>query len=291
MSAPAYTYEFCDREYDTRRTAPDWAEVMERRLALCERARTTLPFCREIAYGTSAAERLDVFPASGTSRGVLMFIHGGYWQMLDKESVAFLALALSGAGVTLALIDYALAPTVTMDEIIRQSRAAAAWLWHNVERYGGDRQRIHVAGNSAGGHLAAMVSATDWQAVDRALPASIIRGCLAISGIYDLEPIRFTRFNAALQLDADAARRCSPILAKPTLEGAVVAAVGALESAEFHRQTRTFVDAWKPVTRDPLIVEGRHHSDILLDLADPATTLFRATLDLMGIDAPRAPAQ
>jgi arylformamidase len=287
--APTYTYEFCDQEYDTRRTAPDWAEVMQQRHALCERVRTILPCDRDIAYGTSAAEKLDIYPAEGRSRGVLMFIHGGYWQALDKHAVAFLATTLTRAGVTLALNDYALAPAVTMDEIIRQCRAAAAWLWHNVERYGGDRNRLRVGGNSAGAHLAAMVSATDWQAFDETLPGSIIRGCLAISGIYDLEPMRFTRHNAALQLDDDTVRRCSPILAKPTLDGPVLAVVGGLESAEFHRQTHSFVDAWKPVALPPLIVEGRHHSDILLDLVDPGTTLFRATMDLMAIDVTPPP--
>jgi arylformamidase len=287
MSAPSYTYEFCDREYDTRRTAPDWAQVLARRQALCEHALATLPCDQDIPYGTSEAEKLDIFPAAGNSRGVLMFIHGGYWQSMDKRSVAFLATALTEAGVTLALIDYALAPAATMDKIIRQCRTAAAWLWHNVARYGSDRNRIHVGGNSAGAHLAAMVAATDWQAFDRTLPPSIIHGCLAISGIYDLEPIRSTRFNAALQLDADAVRRCSPSVAKPTLQGAVLAAVGGLESAEFHRQTLAFVEAWKAVALPPLIVQDRHHSNILLDLVDPGTALFSATMDLMSIDPAR----
>src|SRR5687767_11911 len=126
---------YYEREYDTRRTAPDREQVLQRRQQLSEQARATLPCQLDIPYAPGARQRLDIFPSDGPSMGVLMFIHGGYWQSLDKNGLAFLALALTKAHITLVFIDYDLAPAVPMEEIVRQARLATAWIWHNAPQY------------------------------------------------------------------------------------------------------------------------------------------------------------
>lgn len=216
----------------------------------------------------------------------MVFIHGGYWQRLDKKDLAFLAESFVNAGVTLVQVNYNLAPAVTLDRIVSEVQAACTWTWHNIERYGGDRNRIYVGGNSAGGHLTAMMASTTWIDVDPVVPNDLMKGGLAISGIYDLEPIRFTSINEAVRMDGDAAARNSPCNRLPTLRGPLLLPVGELESPEFHRQTQLLCDAWKDVTPTPMIVERRHHFSIMLELADASSLLFQETAQMMNLSAP-----
>ena len=142
-----------------------------------------------------------------------MFIHGGYWQALDRKDFSFVAERLVEAGAAVALVGYDLAPAVDMDTIVGQIRAAIAWLYRNADAHGFDPDRICLAGHSAGGHLAAMALATDWTAFG--LPADLVKGVCAISGVFDLEPIRLCYLNEVVRLDAEQARRNSPVLLPP----------------------------------------------------------------------------
>ncbi|MCE2948422.1 MAG: alpha/beta hydrolase [bacterium] len=284
-ATPAYSRAFCEPQYNQRLNVPDRPASMARRQELCERVRRDLRSTLDIPYGESALERLDIYPAADPDAPVMVFIHGGYWQRFDKADVAFLAEPFVRAGVTLVNVNYDLCPTVTLDRIVAQVRAACAWVWRHVADHGGDPDRIFVSGNSAGGHLTAMMMATDWPALDAALPRDVLKGGLAISGIYDLEPLRYTSINDAVGLDADAARRNSPVMMQPPTGAPVVVAVGALESPEFQRQTRALAAAWKAAGTDSsartLVVPGCHHFNILLDLAEPGSLLMQAALDLM----------
>ena len=118
-------------------------------------------------------------------------MHGGYWRSLDKQHFSFVARGLQPAGVLVAVINYALIPTVDMDELVRQVRASVAWLHRNVAALGGDPDNITVSGHSAGGHLTAMLLSTDWPAF-AGLPADLVKAGCGISGLYDLEPIRLS---------------------------------------------------------------------------------------------------
>src|SRR5262249_55797717 len=139
----------------------------------------------DIAYDV---ETLDLFPAEKMPAPCLLFIHGGYWQALDKSDFSYLVPPFQDARVVGAVGNNTLAPEAKIDEIVRQNRAAVAWLHHHAGEHGIDPERIHVAGHSAGGHLTAMVLATDWTAFG--LDHNPVRGACAISGLYDLEPIR-----------------------------------------------------------------------------------------------------
>src|SRR5215831_20350777 len=145
----------------------------------------------DLAYGDTPRERLDLFLAADPKGPTPGFIHGGYWQMNDKENFAFFAEALLPLGINLAVIEYTLAPGARLDRIVAEVRRSVRWLAEHLGEYGAAPNRLYVSGHSAGGHLTAMT-----------IPLAEVCGGIAISGIYDLEPIRLNYLNEKLGLDA-----------------------------------------------------------------------------------------
>jgi arylformamidase len=238
----------------------------------------------DVPYGPTHAERVNVFRAAKAGAPVLVFIHGGYWQRLDKNDFDYVASPFVAAGAAVVNVNYALAPRVPLDEIVRQARAAIAWVWREARSFNGDPARIHVAGHSAGGHLAAMAALTDWAAFAPGLPARVVAGATAISGLYGLEPVRHTYLNEALRLDAAAARRNGPMHHVRSDAPPLALVVGADETAEFLRQQREFAAALAGAGAPVEAIEAarRHHFDVIHDLAEPGTRLHelvRARMD------------
>src|SRR6266478_8353654 len=212
-------------------------------------------------------ERLDLFLAADPKAPTLAFIHGGYWQMNDKDSFAFLAEGLAPNGINLALIEYTLAPAARMDRIVAELRRSVGWLAGHLGDYGADPDRLYVAGHSAGGHLTAMT-----------MTLRAVRGGLAISGIYDLEPIRLNYLNEKLGLDAAEAERNSPLLHLPPMAGELVVAYGTNELPELCRQSIEYAQAWivRGLAGHLLPIDGADHFTILDALADPQGALTQA---------------
>ncbi len=238
----------------------------------------------EHAYGDGPRERLDVFPARAAGSPVLVYLHGGYWRALDKRDQSFVAPPFVDAGALAVLPDYALCPAVTIEQIVLQTVQALAWVYRHAAGHGGDPQRIVVAGHSAGGHLATMLLACEWQAVAKDLPADLVKAAVSISGLYDLEPIRHTPFLAPdLRLTAASAKRLSPAL-MPAPRGALVTVVGADESEEFHRQAALVATAWGPRTViGAETVPQRNHMSVLQELAEPRSRTHQRALQLLGL--------
>lgn len=240
----------------------------------------------DVVYGAGARERLDLFMPEAERPPLLAFLHGGYWQLNDKEPFVFLGEKLVSRGAAFANIEYSLCPEVTLTELTDQVRRALAFLWREADRLGYDRDRIVVSGHSAGGHLTAMMMATDWTALGGDLPAGLVAAGLPISGIYDLEPIRLTPLNDAVRMDEAEARALSPMFMPPAGPAPMVVVFGGSESVEFHRQAEAFAAAWRPsgVAVEVLNAPGRDHFTVLNALAEPGHDVLEAACRLLGVE-------
>jgi arylformamidase len=274
-----------DAQYNLRARHADAQVYIDRYTARSAETRTHLKCRLDVAYGPSEPERLDIFPAARANAAVQVFIHGGYWQALDCRDFDFIAEGFVPQGAATVVVNYALAPNAGMDEIVRQNRAALAWVWRNARSFGGDPARIFVSGHSAGGHMTAMMATTDWRAFDPALPRDLVKGGCAISGIYELEPIRLCYLNDKLQMNAAVAAHNSPIRHLPAVAPPLILCVGAEETAEFLRQQQAFAAAWTASGHALEIVSapGLQHFSVVEELARPGSPLNRAVCRQMGI--------
>ena len=271
-----------DAQYNLRERHPEFQTYFDSWDHRSKRSRTTLNCHLNIHYGPSAKETLDIFPAKIANAPVHIFIHGGYWQNLDKKDYSYLAEPLVSAGITTVIINYDLVPNVNIDEIVRQNRAALAWTWHNATSYGGNRNQISVSGHSAGGHLVLMLLATEWKNFDTQMPSMPIVGACAICGIYDLKPIQLSYQNEVLKLDDAAVARNSPLYNLPQKSCPLTLAYGADETDEFARQTQTLAKAWidQGLKCQVVAVETRNHFNVIDDITIPDTELSQALITL-----------
>lgn len=269
-----------DRQYNNRRRFPGHEELFRTWREWSAATRARLRANIDLAYGLGPMERLDVFPADQAAAPIYVFFHGGYWQSLDKWDYSFVADGMVPNGVMTALPNFALAPAVEMDEIVRQSRAAIAWLWQHARELGGDPDRIYAGGHSAGGHIAAMLLATDWPNFAAALPADLIKGACAISALFDMEPIRLSYLNDTLGMSKEVCERNDPLRQLYPVPTPLMIVLGEDESEEYYRQLVEMSDLWSRLGY-PLEVrleKGRNHFDVVHDLRLPASDLVRAQL-------------
>jgi arylformamidase len=276
-----YTVEFCEREYNARAAIPEHPQIFARWAEHSAATRRLRACLIDLPFGETAGERLDLFPARSDSAPLLVFIHGGYWRSLDKSDFSWLAPPFVNHGIAVALLNYGLAPKTPIEEIVLQMLRAHAWLYRNGDRLGFDPSRIYVAGHSAGAHLTAMMMAALWPVYAADLPADLVKGGLAVSGIYDLEPLLHAPFVAAdLQLTPKRARLLSPARIPAATDRPLYTAVGALESSEFRRQTSLIGEAWPRNLARQVPMPGLHHLNVIDELANPASPLFDAALEM-----------
>ncbi len=281
-----YDVEALEKQYNARASIPDHPQIFQRWKEASAVARAKSPKVRlDLRFGQNPKETLDFFPAEGKNPPLVMLIHGGYWRSLDKSDFSDKAQALVAAGASVAVVNYDLCPEVTVGDIVDEMRRAAAWLWNNGADLGVDRGRFQAIGHSAGGHLAAALLATDWPKFDAALPAGMVRSGLLVSGLYDLEPLRHVSMHQDLRMTADQAKAWSPILTPPPAKVSVAAVWGALETAEFRRQTEELAVAWgKAGTMvSAEAIPDRHHLNVIDDLGKPGSRLLQLSLKLLGL--------
>jgi arylformamidase len=211
---------------------------------LAKRTRADLHCQLDIPFGPTLAETLDIFPADQPNAPVFVFIHGGYWRALTSKEFSWVARGLQPLGITTVVINYALCPRVTIDEITRQTRAALAWTLRNIGQYGGDSTRVAIGGHSAGGHLTAMALQTAW-AQNYGLAQDPFAGAVLFSGLYDIEPLRYSYLQPQIQLDDGIIRRNSPAFSARPSATPIWITWGGAETTEFERQSKIYCDAWK----------------------------------------------
>lgn len=266
-------------QFNNSAKVPEFPDYLARYRAQSAAARDGHGAARvDVVVGTSAIERIDIFPgrASNGPAPVQVFIHGGYWLMLDKADFSFVANGFAPHGITTVVINYALIPAVRMDELVRQCRQAVAWVLTHAAEFGADPTRVFVSGHSAGGHLTTMVGATDWSSFTAPLVPRPVsdrpRGGFALSGLHDLVPISRSYLQDSLKLNADEVARNSPMELAPPDGGSWLALVGAKEGPEYHRQSTGLAERWTAAGHgdtNAQIVDGHDHFSIMMALGDP----------------------
>ena len=279
-----FTQEELDRNYDQSSLVPNVGELMEQNAIDSARIREELDVITDVSYGPTELERLDIFPVSEKGAPVAIYHHGGAWTRSDKDQCSYAAPGLVAAGINVLVLDFALAPTVSLDEIVRQNRAAIAWAWHNADTYGWDRNQIHSIGHSSGGHICGMMQVTDWEGV-YGLPADIIKSAAPCSGMYELEPVRLSHRNTYLDLTEQAAARNSSIRQLPAYGPPLTMAWGTGELDEFQRQSREFATAWEAAGHEveTFILEGLNHFEVGRLMFDPDQPVLQNILKNIGV--------
>lgn len=220
----------------------------------------------DLAYGSGERNRLDLFVPEGVSRGLIVFVHGGYWHMLDKSYWSHLANGPRAAGWVVAIPSYPLAPDVRIAEITRCVRDAVVF---GASRVAGP---IRLIGHSAGGHLVTRMACADVE-----VPAEVmarVEKIVSVSGIHDLRPLRLAAMNETLRLTEAEAAAESPALHAPPGDLAISFWVGAQERPELLRQTRLIAEAWQ--RQDARVSDhyeaGKNHFSVIeaLGAADSA---------------------
>lgn len=235
-----------------------------------------------VVYDTTSGQRIDIYGTADAPRPTFLFIHGGYWRALSKDDSAFMAAMLARHGIATAVVDYRLAPQVDLAEIVREVRAAAAFIWRQGRSLGLDPDRLYVGGSSAGGHLTGALTAGGWHDAF-GVPENLIKGAMPISGLFHLAPIARSFVREWLPLTEADVTALSPALHLPRTGCPLVIARGDGEPAGFHRQSLAFHGLWREAGFPSRLmeIENRNHFNVLLDLCADDTALSRALVELI----------
>lgn len=263
-------------QYNNRALVPDHADVMAGWVRDAQAYRDTSGSKQVIAYGSHERHAFDLFTgkADGAHSPLVVFIHGGYWQALDRSFFSHMAAGCNAHGVDVAIPSYRLAPEVSIADIIDDVQSLCLHLWQSHGR------KLVVCGHSAGGHLAACMMATDWTMHDA--PADLVVSGMGISGLYDLRPLLPVYVNDVLKMDEEAARAASPLCWTSPAQGRFEAWVGGAESREYHRQSETLAATWLGAGLDCSWVEspGDNHFTVVRHLADAESAMTKALVAL-----------
>ena len=273
-----------DLLYNPRYSVTDFPLIGARWSESSIRSRLRNDCYLDVPYGHGASEKMDIFLAKGPSKGLLVFIHGGYWRAQDKSGYSFLADAITAAGITLAIPNYALCPTVEVRNIVMQMVQCLAWLYRNGGNFGAPADKLFACGHSAGGHLAAMMLACLWPDFAPDLPDDLVKSGFAISGLYDLrEIVKVPSINADVGLTRSSAATVSPALLRPPGIARLYMAVGEKETGGFHEQQRIMARRWEAAIASNLYCPDDNHFTVLDNLQCPQSTLFALLMQMMEI--------
>ncbi|MBP0638681.1 alpha/beta hydrolase [Cupriavidus sp. AcVe19-6a] len=277
-----FNQECLDKQYNVRGGIPGYQAIFDRWARDSRGFRASHPVREDLAYGDDPKQSLDFFPAATPRRPLLVFIHGGYWQSLDKSDFSYVAAPYLRRDINVAVVNYRLAPDVPMAAIVRDNQEALAWLYRQAEALGFDGDRIFVSGHSAGGHLTATMAGTHWEQFG--VPADLVKGGCAISGLYDLEPIRLCYLNKVVRLTPADVAAYSPVYHLPTARLPMILTVGGDESDEYHRLQAQYAALLREQGIEAeVVVQARgHHFDAVDYLGDAEGELAGAVLKMIA---------
>lgn len=275
--------DILDRDYNARASVTEEAfeTAMRDYRTKSDAARSHLTH-HDVVYDEPSEQTFDIYGTGPELRPVFVFIHGGYWRALSKGESAFMAPMLAEHGIATAVLDYRLAPEVTLDEIIREVRQAIAFLAQNGARYGIDPERIFVGGSSAGGHLTGAVLCGGWHD-EYGIPDTVIKGAMPISGLFHLAPLTNSFVQEWMALDLETIGPLSPSECLPVAGCPIILAYAEGEPAGFRRQSEEYHRLWQNAGFESELMQipERNHFDVLLDLASDDTALSQALLRLI----------
>jgi arylformamidase len=266
-----------DAQYNLRAAFPDFPKHVEDWQRRSETSCRQLNWTLAIPYGSHPSMKLDVCRPEQPAGPIHVFFHGGYWMAMGREFFKFIADPLIAIGVTVVIPSYPLAPAATMAEIAAAATAAMLWIRLHATELGADPQRISVSGHSAGGHLAALMSAKDWRNHSPDHRENLVSTGICISGIYDLEPIRSTYLNDTLKLREEDVTAYSPLrLEMSPTAPPLLLIVGSKETEEFHGQQWSYARRCLARRRSmsALTVADRDHFEVVSDVFSIGTPAF-----------------
>jgi len=301
-------------QYNPRVSVPEFPELAKVRAALSRKVRESARSWLDLPYGKSPREKLDIYAADPSTRApafagdprsgfrpkgvlesatglpvglhkpggpVFVYLHGGYWRGGSKEDNCNFAPTFTARGATVVIVEYDLCPQVTVSDIVGETRSAVAWIYHNIARYGGDPEKIHLAGVSAGGHLTAMALAHDWEKRD--LPRDIIKGALAMSGVYDLDMVMRISVQEEVRLTPEMARENNPFLHPPLVRCPILVAVGGAEPKGWQQMSEDYFNYCKGrgLSVEYLVLPGANHYTVPERFLDASSFLTQAALKQM----------
>jgi arylformamidase len=252
---------------------------------LARQARQDILGWYDFRYGPSPLETYDAHPpvldSMGSPAPMLVFIHGGYWRLLDKSDHSWFAPAFAAAGALAVNLNYDLCPAVTLDQIVAEARRAIVHLYEQAASFGCDPDRIFVAGHSAGAQMAAMLLCHDWTA--EGLPADAIKGAACISGIYEPEVVMRISVNQDVRLDAAMAARNNCLTQPPRNQTPVIVAVGGDEPEGWRQQSERYAEVCRQAGSSVTYLEvaGTNHFTVATELTRRDSALVQAMLGQM----------
>jgi arylformamidase len=281
-----YDQAALDAAYDQAAYAANREQLIERRIADSATARRHIGEPERVAYGPAEIERIDIYRSDWTAAPVFVFIHGGAWRSGRSKDFVVPAEMFLRAGAHYVVPDFAWVQDVGGNLMVMADQVcrAIAWVYENAARFGGDPNRLYLAGQSSGGHLAAVALTTDWQC-QFGLPADIIKGGMCVSGMYDLAPVRLSARSRYVRFDDATVAALSPIRHLDRLQAPVIVAYGTCDTPEFQRQNREFAAALEASGKQVRLLVGEHYNHFELPdtLGNPYGLLGRAALEMMGL--------
>jgi arylformamidase len=257
----------------------DFDEIVSEIVRRSEATRATLPISPDIAYGTDATEKVDLFfpDRPRASLPVHMFIHGGYWRMFSKRDYSYVADTVTKAGAIAVIVDYALMPSVRMADIVDQIRRARRWIADHISEHGGDPARLTISGHSAGAHLSTFLFNQP------GIPSGV-RAALLLGGLYELEPLQSSFLQPEIEMTDREVADFTPMTHRHDPATEVDILVGLEETAPFHDQSNAFARLLngQGLAVSTLTLSARNHMNSVRDLGLPDSEAGARLLKLIA---------
>lgn len=277
-----------DAAYNNRWAVPGHMADLDRWAADSAAVRAAVRCDLDVAYGEGDRETLDIlYPDADGPVPLIVFLHGGYWLSMTKDSYSFIGENFVKAGAAFAVIGFGLCPDITLAHMTDQVERAIAYLWERADQYGFDRDRFYLAGHSSGGHLAAMVLGGGVSGTP-AVPPETFKASAIVSGLFDLAPIAATYINNYIRLDDTEVQALSPLHHVPPPGkgmGPLILGTGEYELAEYFLHQSRYAAAWAENGHELQMCDaaGYQHFDVPYDLANADGNLHRAFKSLMDL--------